>query len=1133
MRKLWRSAADSSAAIAHSNKIQDVTYRALDLAIRREPGVRTSEDLTLLAAWATGLQMNGSVSRSLNIPVMCKTMRLMKPRAPAGETLALQGDESDAMFIVYSGHLSTYSFTDEEGAPPPADVERAMLMRKLKKRLDTDAAVRARLASKADEKRPRPEKWSNVLAEAGREDPKVMEMTRYKPPDASFKRKKRENAVGAPALSHAAPPSPRAPPPPPPRPPSKAKFSEDASIRESAAVRMQAQHRGQVQRKQLDAMNKAATRLSACERGRRQRADNRKRHKAAVSMQSAMRGRKVRRDVQKQHSAAMALQAVQRGRRARQQTRQQREAAAAAAAAAEESDSPRVGGARSAAGGAGSGATERRRVLCQYGRVMHPLGCFGERSLISASASARHEVCIVTDEPTELICVDAASYRAMHANAIRESIQRRVDLLSSLPAFSAHSPGDLSEFAAALRQASFSKGEAIPPAPDAVLLVESGQATLTVRDEHRKWAPPRQLLVLGAGSLYSSAGKASAGLREAVSATTDGLVLRGSPCSILWLDRKTLQSTLGMTTLGLVTSQAEAAVELIRAGAQRAAVAVAQHTPAAYAAGAAAEAKPAWRKPPALRKADPRERGAQPSLTPAQKKKFAAHEPFHQPEVRAGQVVTHRQPPPPPPPPKAAPTRAAAATASAPGSSATVVAAPTAVRAAPAAARASGSCGALTPSAAPASANVRRTASSHSAGGPAAAAAPPAMMVRSASAAFLLPTRPSLPLHSALAQSTSAASLERGWRAGGYGGLRPGAYVVDQGREGTYSPGRVGNPAPAAARPTPGGIVMQMRGIRAAAAASAAAASDESRRSRPWSAGACTTSGEWARAAAEGERQGGVLIAEGGALLSEASARVKSSGQGGDAGEMGAGPRHRPPPQMEGTVSHSDRAGGIPPRPSSAPPTKQGASRGGVLSRPSSAPQRPPMDGGGSGGAEGAGARLGASASAAACLAGGGAAAHSSTRGSKLMPHSASAAVLPGSTGSALLGQGYTSLRLDSQGFAPPPQQPRKPSQYSLNLGQDLLEPLNAAEVDRSTIRVARPRSAEADEKMRQYIKTRPPSALIRDLRGSAEWVRRENRVANNLRKHVIEVRAATAPPDSKSALLAKRQAYAAAIKPG
>ena len=154
-------------------------------------------------------------------------------------------------------------------------------------------------------------------------------------------------------------------------------------------------------------------------------------------------------------------------------------------------------------------------------------------------------------------------------------------------------------------------------------------------------------------------------------------------------------------------------------------------------------------------------------------------------------------------------------------------------------------------------------------------------------------------------------------------------------------------------------------------------------------------------------------------------------------------------------------------------------------------------------------------------------------RGSSLMAHSASASVLPGSTGSALLGQGYTSLRLDSSGFAPPQQQRKPPSQYSLNLGQDLLEPLSAGEVDRSTIRVARPRSAEADAKMKEYIKTRPPSALVRDRRGSAEWVRREQRVANNLRKHILEVRAATAPPDSKSALLAKKLAYGASIKPG
>ena len=73
---------------------------------------------------------------------------------------------------------------------------------------------------------------------------------------------------------------------------------------------------------------------------------------------------------------------------------------------------------------------------------------------------------------------------------------------------------------------------------------------------------------------------------------------------------------------------------------------------------------------------------------------------------------------------------------------------------------------------------------------------------------------------------------------------------------------------------------------------------------------------------------------------------------------------------------------------------------------------------------------------------------------------------------------------------------------------------------------------AQADRKHAEFLSelhgtpANPKSALTRDEKGTPEWTRRENRVADNLRRHVQLVRAEYLPRDNKAALLLRRKEY-------
>jgi hypothetical protein len=97
-------------------------------------------------------------------------------------------------------------------------------------------------------------------------------------------------------------------------------------------------------------------------------------------------------------------------------------------------------------------------------------------------------------------------------------------------------------------------------------------------------------------------------------------------------------------------------------------------------------------------------------------------------------------------------------------------------------------------------------------------------------------------------------------------------------------------------------------------------------------------------------------------------------------------------------------------------------------------------------------------------------------------------------------------------------------AQYMLGLGSALLEPLNAIEAV-SSVRIARPASDVADRQRAATRSSRPRDALAHEDKWSASWQRREERVANSLRRHVVLMRSRSGIEGSKSALVARRMA--------
>ena len=476
----------------------------------------------------------------------------------------------------------------------------------------------------------------------------------------------------------------------------------------------------------------------------------------------------------------------------------------------------------------------------------------------------------------------------------------------------------LSDLAAIMRSQSYERGEVIPSSNDLMLIEE--EAVLTVKDVQHPWRPPKPLLRLGFGSLYAYDTAAAHGLSLALcgadggapqvvatqrpvllqgqggrrsggvsggggggsgggsgggngggnrSVGGGGVVLRGGPCRVLWLDRKMTTAILGTHALRSVLRQAEAAVQLILASAERAVAAVAGHTP---------EVRPAWRSAPEMADRTRAERTRQ---------QTESTRPTPQPVPKPTQVITHRHPPPLQQPLQqeqqqeqqqerqqerqqeeeekkhASEAQPLAAPAMAPA------AALPAEAAAPEAATAAGAAATAAPAPAPSSMSP---------------CSPPAFRATLPSceaAAFIhVPVQPSLPSTAAVAASIH--SLGRGWHAGGFGGLRGRAYEVNGRTEGFIAGGatdgegsrrrgggrgRSSSSSPSRGGASPGGA--REIGRIGVARPKGPPAPEPVNRQPIVCYDLCTTSAAWARASAEGAKEGSALIAQGGALLAE------------------------------------------------------------------------------------------------------------------------------------------------------------------------------------------------------------------------------------------------------------------------
>ena len=126
-----------------------------------------------------------------------------------------------------------------------------------------------------------------------------------------------------------------------------------------------------------------------------------------VQVQAVARGRNERQGMVMKQSAATHLQANVRGKFGRRKVKLMK--------------------IREERGTALRDSTEdyvNRKVHCLRTRALAPYSCFGELALVGDRA--RCVDIIIAERPTELLCVDAASYRDMQAQAHRAGQWTRV-----------------------------------------------------------------------------------------------------------------------------------------------------------------------------------------------------------------------------------------------------------------------------------------------------------------------------------------------------------------------------------------------------------------------------------------------------------------------------------------------------------------------------------------------------------------------------------------------------------------------------------------------------------------------------------------------------------------------------------
>jgi hypothetical protein len=787
---------------------------------------------------------------------------------------------------------------------------------------------------------------------------------------------------------------------------------------------------------------------------------------SAVRVQAVARGKKDRRGVVLKHSAAAHLQANARGKLGRRRAQLTRVRETAGTAVRDSSV-----------------AYVNRKVHCQRTRRLAPYSCFGELALVGGRSKCAE--CIVAERPTEIVGVDARLYREMQSRDKRALILRRRALLAALPVFAERSTEELDTFAAALRTQIYSHGEVISSVDGELALVESGEAALTLVDGERKWAPPRRLLLLGPGSFHSPQ-SASEGLRGALGTPTEAAVLRaagGTSCSVLWLNRRVINAILGSECLQAVATQADGTIVRLRSSLERGNAAIAAHSPAALRASLVAEQMQTGPRIEPGRILSP---GCVVVTT-------STH--IHGPPSTQGSVDPHAR------------TRESEHGQALPSDSRD---AETAFG--PRLAQAN------TPCKPPQTQRLAQPL------------VPPQMQTPQPGSP---PGRPPMSPPPTALTRIGSSSISLGERSHGFGGIQGDVYVVDASSADDDAAGaapgsevgvallrRIEMTSPSKAgqmgmRPGSAGSSSRANTRRGGGGGGGGGSGDGGGGGRLFSSSTPQSEG------GEEKQHSPSLMAQGRSLLRHASTRaaewraapelVSPSGQS-MSGPKSGGTARGMPPNAVGHPAKAHRPAPTLARPSSAPAHVRQSASASCLQRPGSASswsvspssraRSPPRSG--------SRPPFHVSASAARLQ-------------SLMAPNGGEAMADPTALPTGAFSEG--TLRLDTSSYATA----HRKAQYMLGLGHDLLESLTFSEGP-TAIQLARPRSKAADEKLEQSRRARPKDALMREERWSTEWMRREERVAEQMRDHVMHVRA-VAGVDSKAALAARRKAASKASR--
>lgn len=603
--------------------------------------------------------------------------------------------------------------------------------------------------------------------------------------------------------------------------------------------------------------------------------------------------------------------------------------------------------------------------------------------------------------------------RALEALADEERERRaRVALLSSMPAFANAKIDELNDVARLMRSEVIPKGQhvAVTSASlkgSGIVLVESGEVIVAARDVLRPWRPPRQLLVLGKGSLYDVA--STDALAEAANTSSRAGITfcaRAGECRFLRTDRRALAAHLGLAVVRAVSEQLDETMSRLLPMAARGTAAIAAHGPAAHAARERERMRPAWRDPPKLDGSSTATIAPAPSDVALRRPKPGGAEETQRPKHNI--VITHRKQTPVPVPSPVEETSAAGS-------------------------------------------------------------------LRATEASTLPPSIQDANQSSAVRKAPSfAPSL-----SGGVGGMLGRCY------HGAMQPALEHRDAP----PAPG----QSRGSKKLRGNSMSMA----------------RSPAWERAATEGAKRGGVLIAAGVSVLAQAAAHAKIGAGVGTAELAGQHPDDGSAASVATLAAQHRKAPALP-RPSSAPalPTSVGSMRSfrgehrrpttanSELHRPAQVSHPTPMKPVASGSLEPSEIWS---------------AGHPQIGTPVFDPIGGSETFQAASHLSASCAS--QTMRFDACHY--PPQ--RQPSE----LGQDILQPLTPNESLRE-IPIARPRSRESDRREREAKSNWPKDAFEPTPKGSPWWIRREAHIASGLRHHVMVLRA-TYGGDSKASLAARR----------